>query len=154
MNTSIDYVMSSADSWTLNWRLNHLNVSSKKKPPIWDILSPIIDRYWPKEHWSHQNISSFWKSPWAASIRWIHLLSTFYSKICQDCLTTKLSNAEVNRIFMESECKNLHAFNKLKDKFSLCSDTCFPSFDIPFQIYSNASDCGLGAVLAQSQRAI
>ena len=43
-NTSIDYVVCSADSRMLNWRLNHPNVSSlRKKSPIWDTLSPVME---------------------------------------------------------------------------------------------------------------
>ena len=45
------------------------------------------------------------------------------------------------------ECQN--AFQKLKEKFTEAPILVFPHFDVPFILYTDASDYGIGSVLSQ-----
>ena len=64
----------------------------------------------------------------------------------------------LNRLLEKSKDKDINwtpeceeAFRTLKNRLTTAPVTAYPDFDIPFRLYTDASNVGLGAILAQVQ---
>ena len=81
-------------------------------------------------------------------------LATFLRRFCQEfsSLAAPLTSLLRNKVPWDwnSECDN--AFRGLKAKLTSAPVIAMPNFDPPFEVWSNASGFGIGAVLLQHGR--